>query len=62
MEDGYILYKNILSKEEINEGVNCIKENKVDYIRIQNFIVYCGAAMPIVLVIAHSSNAEGCTS
>ena len=38
MEDGYILYKNILSKEEINEGVNCIKENKVDYIRIQNFI------------------------
>jgi hypothetical protein len=38
MDDGYMLFKNILSTEEINEGVNCIKENKVDYIRIQNFI------------------------
>jgi Phytanoyl-CoA dioxygenase (PhyH) len=37
-QDGYILIQNVLTEEELNYGLSCIQDNKVDYSIIKHFI------------------------
>jgi hypothetical protein len=37
-EQGYMILPNLLSEEDINYGLSCMKDGKIDYYIIKNFI------------------------